>query len=74
MSGNKDITETYKGRAALKLGIPIVSLAFVDDCIEKQKALDSEEYLVAGNTSAKQFSCGIIKGNYIAVETKYDHK
>lgn len=63
MSASTDIGATYKGRTAFKLGIPIVSLAFVDDCDEKQTLLDCEEYLVAGKSSVKQFSSGIIKGN-----------
>ena len=63
MSENKEITETYKGRTAVKLGIPIVSLSFIDDCAQQQKLLDSDEYLLVGKSAAKQFSSGIIKGN-----------
>ncbi|CAB3999367.1 Hypothetical predicted protein, partial [Paramuricea clavata] len=63
VSENKEITETYKGRTAVKLGIPIVSLSFIDDCAQQQKLLDSDEYLLVGKYTAKQFSSGIIKAN-----------
>ncbi len=62
MSENKEIIETYKGRTSLKLGIPIVSLSFIDECTKRQKLLDSDEYLLVGKSTAKQFSSGIIKG------------
>ena len=63
MSENHDVTETYKGRTALKLGIPIVSFSFIDKCTEQQKLLDGDDYLTVGKSTAKQFSSGIIKGN-----------
>ncbi|XP_028417262.1 protein mono-ADP-ribosyltransferase PARP4-like isoform X3 [Dendronephthya gigantea] len=61
VSENKEVDDTYKGRAALKLGIPIVSLSFIDDCAEQQKLLESDEYLTIGKSLANQFSSGIIK-------------
>ena len=63
MSENHDVTETYKGRTALKLGIPIVSFLFIDECTKQQKLLDGDDYLTVGKSTAKQFSSGIIKGN-----------
>ena len=63
MSENHDVTETYKGRTALKLGIHIVSFSFINECTEQQKLLDGDDYLTVGKSTAKQFSSGIIKGN-----------
>ena len=67
MSENKDVKETYKGRTALKLGIPIVSFSFIDECTKQQKVLDADDYLTVGKSTAEQFSSGIVKGslNYI---------
>ncbi|CAB3995488.1 poly [ADP-ribose] polymerase 4 [Paramuricea clavata] len=62
-SENEEITETYKGRTGVKLGIPIVSLLFIDDCAQQQKLLDSDEYLLVGKSASKHFSSGIIKAN-----------
>ena len=70
MSESADISETYKGRTALKLGIPIVSLTFIDECAKQQKLVDSDEYLVIGKSALKQFSSGIIKGKDSVIVTK----
>ena len=70
MSENKEIIETYKGRTAVKLGIPIVSLSFSDDCTQQQRLLDSDEYLLVGKSAAKRFSSGIIKGNFVACKSE----
>ena len=66
VSENKEIDDTYKGRTALKLGVPIVSLSFIDDCTKQQKLLESDEYLTVGNSLANQFSSGIIKGRQLS--------
>ena len=65
-----------KVEQASKLGIPIVSFSFIDECTKQQKLLDSDDYLTVGKSTAKQFSSGIIKGNlnselYLSLTFKY---
>ncbi|XP_074640441.1 protein mono-ADP-ribosyltransferase PARP4-like isoform X3 [Tubulanus polymorphus] len=45
--GIDDLDTTYKCRAALKLGIPIVTEQFIDACIKNGRIVDSNQYLVA---------------------------
>ncbi|KAK2151061.1 hypothetical protein LSH36_377g03033 [Paralvinella palmiformis] len=56
------ITDNYKIKQALKLGIPIVSLNFLDDCIQRQKYLDPSMYLLAAPVKKdEKFDNGQIK-------------
>jgi len=60
------ITDNYKIKQALKLGIPIVSLNFLDDCIQRQKYLDPSMYLLAAPVKKdEKFDNGQIKGKLI---------
>ena len=54
--------DSYKSRMAQKWGIPVVGLEFVDKCLESDKLLEADPFVVAGKTAAQQFSTGKIVG------------
>ena len=54
--------DTYKGTAAVKLGIPVVTVDFIFDCIKHGKLLNSDDYLVVGKNKTEEFSTGKIVG------------
>ncbi len=55
--------DSYKSRMAIKWGIPVVSLAFVAECLSAGKLLEADKFLVVGKTAAEEFSTGKIIGN-----------
>ncbi|XP_064404134.1 protein mono-ADP-ribosyltransferase PARP4-like isoform X3 [Halichondria panicea] len=52
--------DSYKSRMATKWGIPVVSLAFVAECLSAGKLLEADKFLVVGKTAAEEFSTGKI--------------
>ena len=54
--------DSYKGRTAFKYGIPVVLPAYIEACIEKGKLLDTDPFIVVGNTKAEELSVGKILG------------
>lgn len=56
--------DSYKSRMAQKWGIPVVSLDFLDCCLETGRLLEPDPYIVVGKTAAEQFSSGKIVGEW----------
>jgi hypothetical protein len=56
------VLHSYKCWAAVKLGVPMVSLAYVDACVSEGRLVDKDAYLVAGYTKAQQLRRGKIQG------------
>jgi hypothetical protein len=42
--------DTYRGSTAKKLGIPIVDVSFLNDCIAKDTLLELDRYLFLSDT------------------------
>ena len=56
-------TNSYKIKQALKFGIPVVSLHFLEDCVQKKRYLDPSRYLVVvPDKKDEKFDKGQIKG------------
>ena len=47
---------------AQKWGIPVVDVSFIDACIEANKLLEPDQFIVAGKTAGEEFSTGKIIG------------
>ena len=60
MNNAEKAQDSYKAQTALKKGIPIVGIGYLDACIEAQKLLDPDKYLISGNTAASSFGAGKI--------------
>ena len=58
--------DSYKSRMAQKWSIPVVSMEFVDKCIEAKKLLEADQFIVVGKTAAQEFSTGKIVGMYLS--------
>ncbi|KAK3097154.1 hypothetical protein FSP39_006899 [Pinctada imbricata] len=54
---------SYKCKMAEKFRIPIVSLDFIHDSVEKEKLLNTDDYLLKGISKAEEFSSGKIVAN-----------
>ena len=54
--------DSYKSRMAQKWGIPVVDVSFIDACIEANKLLEPDQYIVVGKTAGEEFSTGKIIG------------
>ncbi|XP_019851276.1 PREDICTED: uncharacterized protein LOC100633591 isoform X2 [Amphimedon queenslandica] len=52
--------DSYKSRMAQKWGIPVVSIKFIEDCIENGKLLEPDQFVVAGKTPSEELSSGKI--------------
>uniref|UniRef100_A0ABM0MFB2 Poly [ADP-ribose] polymerase n=1 Tax=Saccoglossus kowalevskii TaxID=10224 RepID=A0ABM0MFB2_SACKO len=55
---------SYKMRQAIKYDIPVVSMDFIYQCVEKQKLLDPDQYIVYGTSRTGEFSSGKIVDRY----------
>ncbi|RDD38355.1 Poly [ADP-ribose] polymerase 4 [Trichoplax sp. H2] len=55
---NEDYLDSYKGRTADKLAIPVVSVDFIHACNEKQAFLNHQEFLVSVKLSPELFAQG----------------
>lgn len=63
MSNNPESTsDSYRGQCAEKLGIPIVKLQYLQDCLNHEKTLDISDYVVL--TDADKFKSGCISESY----------
>ena len=54
--------DSYKSRIAQKWGVPVVSVDFVHQCVERGQLLEADPYVVVGKTAAEEFSTGKIIG------------
>ena len=54
--------DSYKSRMAAKWGIPVVSLDFIDACLEAGTLLEPDKFIVVGKTASEQLSSGKIVG------------
>jgi poly [ADP-ribose] polymerase len=52
--------DSHKVQMAVKYGIPVVSLSFLDTCVAQGKLLDADSFVVAGKTAADEFRTGKI--------------
>ena len=59
--------DSYKARTALKYGIPIVLPKYLEACIEKGRLLDTDPFIVVGNSKAEELSSGKIVGMIVLV-------
>ncbi|XP_033740043.1 protein mono-ADP-ribosyltransferase PARP4-like isoform X2 [Pecten maximus] len=51
---------SYKCKMAQKYGIPVVSVSFLYDCVEKGRLLSTDDYLVVGKTRSQKLGSGRI--------------
>ena len=54
--------DSHKVQMAVKYGIPVVSLSFLDTCVAQGKLVDADSFVVAGKTAADEFRTGKIVG------------
>ncbi|XP_070569266.1 protein mono-ADP-ribosyltransferase PARP4-like [Ptychodera flava] len=54
---------SFKIRQAVKYGIPVVSMDFIHECVEKNLLQDVDPYIVYGATRSGEFSSGKIVAN-----------
>ncbi|XP_022100686.1 poly [ADP-ribose] polymerase 4-like isoform X2 [Acanthaster planci] len=69
-SNGPKTADSYKGRTAKKQGVPIISMGFIERCLEEGRLVDHEDFLLVGKTSSMQFSSGKI----IAAKTQQEPK
>ena len=63
VTGNSDRTlSSYKGRTAVKYGIPVVSFDFITECIKSGKLLDPQPFLLSETLESQNFGSGKIVG------------
>ena len=62
MNNVEKAQDSYKSRMAQKWGIPVVSVDFIDRCVEDNCLLEVDPFVVVGKTAAKEFSTGKIVG------------
>lgn len=62
MNNVEKAQDSYKSRMAQKWGIPVVSVDFIQRCVEAKKLLETDPYTVVGKTAAQEFSSGKILG------------
>ena len=53
---------SYKCKMAAKFGIPVVNVDYLYDCVDQEKHLDTDAYLLVGKTKSEQLSTGKITG------------
>ncbi|XP_035659528.1 protein mono-ADP-ribosyltransferase PARP4-like [Branchiostoma floridae] len=58
--GNKERTDSYKCRTAVKLGLPVVSLEYIEACVQAEELLHTDSFLLVGKSVADEFSTGKI--------------
>ena len=62
MNNVEKAQDSYKSRMAQKWGIPVVSVMFIESCIESGKLLEPDQFVVAGKTPSEELSSGKIVG------------
>ena len=60
MNSAEKAQDSYKAKTALKKGVPIIGLDYLDACIEAGKLLDTDKYLLTGATASSSFESGKI--------------
>ncbi|KAL9969636.1 hypothetical protein ACROYT_G021872 [Oculina patagonica] len=61
VTGNSERTlSSYKGRTAVKNGIPVVSFDFITECIKSGKLLDPQPFLLLETLESQNFGSGKI--------------
>ncbi|XP_038059035.1 uncharacterized protein LOC119730290 isoform X2 [Patiria miniata] len=73
-SNGPKTADSYKGRTAQKQGVPIVSVSFIERCVEEGKLLDHDDFLLVGKTTSMQFSSGKITSTKTQQEPKKQMK
>ncbi|XP_066269374.1 protein mono-ADP-ribosyltransferase PARP4-like [Branchiostoma lanceolatum] len=58
--GSKERTDSYKCRTAVKLGLPVVPLDYIEACVQAEELLDTDNFLLVGKSVAAEFSAGKI--------------
>ncbi|XP_078664712.1 uncharacterized protein LOC144907477 isoform X2 [Branchiostoma floridae x Branchiostoma belcheri] len=58
--GSADRTDCYKCRTAVKLSLPVVSLDYIEACVQADTLLDTDNFLLVGKSVADEFSTGKI--------------
>ena len=59
----KSAEDSYKCRTALKYGVPVVSVDYLYNCVEKGRLTDPDPFLVLGSTCSQLLTSGVIAGN-----------
>ncbi len=67
MSDPEKAKDSYKARTAVKYGIPVVGVAFLTSCVDRKQLLDTDDFLLVGNTKAQELSAGKIIGKYFII-------
>ncbi len=62
VNNSEKAQDSYKSRMAAKWGIPIVSLAFIAECLSVGRLVETDQFVVVGRTAAEEFSSGKIVG------------
>ena len=60
VSSSKDSELSYRVKTAMKYGIPVVSVDFIDACIASGKLLDTDDFVLLGERASTSFSSGKI--------------
>ena len=58
VSASKDSDPSYRVNTALKYGIPVVSIDFIDTCVAQGKLLNSDAFVVFGGKASTELSSG----------------
>ena len=53
---------SYKVKMASKYGIPIISMTYIDKCVEAGILLNTDDYIMVGKTKAQELGSGKISG------------
>ena len=53
---------SYKVKMASKYGIPIISMTYIDKCVETGELLNTDDYIMVGKTKAQELGSGKITG------------
>ena len=60
---------SYKVKMAAKYSIPVVSMTYIEKCVEEGRLLNTDDYLLVGKTKSQELGSGKISGLY-----RYDSK
>ena len=53
---------SYKVKMATKYSIPVISVAYIEKCVEGGKLLNTDDYLMVGKTKSQELGSGKISG------------
>lgn len=53
---------SYKCQMAAKFGLPVVSIQWINQCVEKGTLLDTDDFLVVGKSRSERLKEGKISG------------